>query len=301
MSGSSFYLVQKDGSVQLFKEEDDKCVLTVQVPPALGSKTSKTMTWHMTVTWDKVLLSTRGHVVVCKPLSYLSEGVNMPVETKPTETLSFTTGLVAVIGTVLVMAVVCLVIITLRDYEQIVQSFHTTRAYPRCMRVGQSAVPGDVFCSGADNIVSGNHHLDCTAFPHWIIRDQAWFNQRDHSWAEIDNLKLTLQSDGNLVMYNGDGKVLWASETDGKQCTRVCYEGDDTFKLWCVNESIVISKKKREEEMKTNCPQGMAGPPGFYGQPGPKGVSPSQREKEKYFVCDHTNKLDKRCFGVPSD
>ena len=303
MRGSSFYLVRKDGNVSLFKENDEKCVFTVQVPPALGSNTSKTMTWHMTVTYDKVILSTEGHVVVCKPLSYLSEGVNMPVETKPTGTVPFTQGLVAVITTAIVVTVVCIVFITFRDHQEVVQSWQTTRAYPRCMRVGQSSVPGDVFCNGADNIISGNHHLDCTAFPHWLVRDQAWFDRRDHSWAEMDNLKLSLQSDGNLVMYMGE-EALWSTRTDGKRCTRVCYEGDDTFKLWCGSENVVISKKKRDVERKNNGPQGMPGPKGFCGQPGPpgqKGVSPSPMKEEKDFVCDHTNRHDERCSGVPKD
>lgn len=305
MSGSTFYLVRKGDTVSLLKGGDNvQRILTVQVPPALGSNSSKTMTWHMTVTWEKIILSSHGHVVVCKALSYLTDGVKVPLETPPSGSVSYTTLFSLLAFLAVCMALGFVIYLGFIDYQH---GIHTTRAYPRCMGTGQTAVPGDVFCKGADNIVDGNHHLECTAFPHWLVRDQAWFDRRDHSLSEMNNLKLTLQMDGNLVLYDGHtGKqALWESGTSRRQCSRVCYEGDDTFKLWCglknSHENVIISKKKREEQMKKKGPQGVEGPPGFLCPLGPKGFIPLKRKKEEEFVCDHSNRLDKRCFGIPKD
>lgn len=281
MSGSTFYLVRKGDTVSLLKGGDNvQRILTVQVPPALGSNSSKTMTWHMTVTWEKIILSSQGHVVVCKALSYLTDGVKVPLETSPSGGVSYTTVFSLLAFFALSMTFGFIIYLGFLEYENIVNAQHSnTRAYARCMRTGQTAVPGDVFCKGADNIVDGNHHLECTAFPHWLVRDQAWFDHKNHSLSEMNNLKLTLQMDGNLVLYDGHtGKqALWGSGTAGRQCRRVCYEGDDTFKLWCgsqnSHENVIISKKKREEQMKKKGPQGVVGPPGFLCPVGPEGCT----------------------------
>lgn len=325
MKGAGSYTLSKKlGRVYLYHRQEDgteKTIMSVQIPPALGSNTSKTMTWHMTVTWETVVLSTHDHVVMCKPLSHFGEGVSMPVEVKPPSfdvnerTVSLKDAVLWCVIVGIFCFAICTGILVTNFADDILDGRHMTRAYPRCMRVGQSSHPGDVFCTGADNIVSGNHSLECTAFPHWLVRDQAWFD-RGQSVADFDNLKLTLQSDGNLVLYDKETgmRALWASDTMGKRCTRVCYEGDDTFKLYCgsqqEHENVVISKRKIEEERKNRIPSGPEGPP---GPPGPEGMCkqtcpsvtvgpPGPKQDENMpFLCTDKNRMDERCFGMPSD
>lgn len=43
---------------------------------------------------------------------------------------------------------------------------------------------------------------------------------------------LVLQGDGNLVLYNANGRAIWASDTDGKDVDRAIFQNDGNFVLY---------------------------------------------------------------------
>jgi hypothetical protein len=77
-----------------------------------------------------------------------------------------------------------------------------------------------------------------------VLRDAS---TGDAKWATMTNgdgaTRLTLQGDGNLVMYTGSGDAVWASNTAGSAATELVLEDDGTLLLgndetavWTANE-----------------------------------------------------------------
>jgi len=107
---------------------------------------------------------------------------------------------------------------------------------------------GDILCPTADK----DGPLDCASFPSWL-----------HSQESDSSNYLVLQTDGNLVLYSTcfRTQALWASQTQGKECTRFDYIGNGAFELQCSDKTRVFSKERTRGNKKD--PAGASLPKGW--------------------------------------
>lgn len=225
----SFYIVKEGKHISLF-DENDKGILCVDMPGALGTNTKKTMTWYMIVTWQEVVLKSCSETVLVRSLCELNDGEKVRLEERTRGWIILHFLILALFAVAATLAIILLGALYFGAFSR----NSMPRMFPSGLRPGMGMFMDDIFCRTADK----DGPLDCASFPSWL-----------HSQEYDASNYLILQADGNLVLYNTiiRRQPLWSSETQGKDCTRFDYIGKGQFELQCSDKTHLFSQKKKSE------------------------------------------------------